>query len=87
MRPPAAVQQSSKPSRQEIAARLAAKKGKPADSKATQQDIQAKVALQHQIQRTAYHAASDLVLLQQTSVYHVTQTVTTLLSTDATLLN
>ena len=47
MRPPAAVQESSKPSRQEIAARLAAKKGKPADSKATQQDIQAKVALQH----------------------------------------
>lgn len=43
MKPPAAVHKSSKPTREEITARLAAQKGQPAESKLSQQDIQAKV--------------------------------------------
>ena len=43
MKPPAAAQQPSKPSRDVIAARLAAKRGQPATVRSTQQEIQDKV--------------------------------------------
>lgn len=60
MKPPAAAQEGRPPSRQQIAARLAAGKAKPAQVRSSQQDIEAKVRLSSLLpkQTPKYKAAS-----------------------------